>query len=174
MVWCISTRLPWWKGFPDGSVGREPVCSGGDTGDAASIPGSGRPPGGGNGNPFRYSCLGNPMHRGVWQATGLQWVGDYWATKRARTLVDCIKQKLEISRLLQTLLRTENQKLETLLNRFDEFSTCSVPKPNQKGDLQAKLTHEDGCSIHLSTHHKPNWAFSSELIFIVAVLVRLK
>ena len=32
------------------------------------IPGLGRSPGGGNGNPFQYSCLGNPMDRGAWQA----------------------------------------------------------------------------------------------------------
>ena len=38
-------------------------------GDAGLIPGSGRPPGGGNGNPLQYSCLGNPMDRGTWQAT---------------------------------------------------------------------------------------------------------
>ena len=34
-----------------------------------SIPGSGRSPGGGNGNPLQFSCLGNPINRGVWQAT---------------------------------------------------------------------------------------------------------
>ena len=34
-----------------------------------SIPGSGRSPGGGNGNPLQYSCLGNPMGRGAWRAT---------------------------------------------------------------------------------------------------------
>ena len=34
-----------------------------------SIPGSWRSPGGGNGNPFQYSCLENPMHRGAWWAT---------------------------------------------------------------------------------------------------------
>ena len=38
-------------------------------GDAGSIPGSGRSPGEGNGNPLQYSRLGNPMDRGVWQAT---------------------------------------------------------------------------------------------------------
>ena len=41
----------------------------GDTRDAGSIPGSGRSPGGGRGNPFWYSCLENPMDRGAWQAT---------------------------------------------------------------------------------------------------------
>ena len=40
-----------------------------DTRDAASIPGLGRSPGEGNGNPLQYSCLGNPMDRGAWQAT---------------------------------------------------------------------------------------------------------
>ena len=38
-------------------------------GDAGLIPGSGRSPGGGNGNPLQYSCLGNLMDRGAWRAT---------------------------------------------------------------------------------------------------------
>ena len=37
--------------------------------DPGSIPESGRSPGGGNGNPLQYSCLGNPMDRGAWWAT---------------------------------------------------------------------------------------------------------
>ena len=37
--------------------------------DVGSIPGWGRSPGGGNDNPLQYSCLGNPMDRGAWQAT---------------------------------------------------------------------------------------------------------
>ena len=40
-----------------------------ETGDARSIPGLGRSPGGRHGNPFRYSCLENPMDRGAWWAT---------------------------------------------------------------------------------------------------------
>ena len=40
-----------------------------DVRDAGSIPGSGRSPGGGHGNPLQYSCLKNPMGRGAWQAT---------------------------------------------------------------------------------------------------------
>ena len=42
-------------GLPDGSVGKESACNAGETGDAGLIPGSGRPPGGGNGNPLQYS-----------------------------------------------------------------------------------------------------------------------
>ena len=47
-------------GFPGGSDGKGSACSAGDPG---SIPGSGRPPGEGNGNPLQYSCLKNPMDR---------------------------------------------------------------------------------------------------------------
>ena len=53
-------------GFPDDTVVKNPPAIAGDTG---SIPGSGRSPGEGNGNPSQYSCLGNPMDRGVWWAT---------------------------------------------------------------------------------------------------------
>ena len=38
-------------------------------GDLGSIPGSGKSPGEGNGNPLHYSCMGNPVDRGAWQAT---------------------------------------------------------------------------------------------------------
>ena len=45
------------------------VANAGDIKDAGSIPGSGRSPRGGHGNPLQYSCLENPMDRGTWQAT---------------------------------------------------------------------------------------------------------
>ena len=41
----------------------------GDVRDVGSIPGSGRSPGGGHGNPLQYSCMENPMDRGAWWAT---------------------------------------------------------------------------------------------------------
>ena len=47
---------------------KNPPANAGDSGDAGSIPWLGRSPGGGN--TFQYSCLGNPMDRGVWWATG--------------------------------------------------------------------------------------------------------
>ena len=52
-------------GFPDSSVGKEYVCNAGDPG---SVPGLGRSPGEGNGNPLQYSCLENPMDGGAWWA----------------------------------------------------------------------------------------------------------
>ena len=48
---------------------KESACNAGDTGDTGSIPGLGRSPVGGHGNPLQYSCLENPMDRGVWWAT---------------------------------------------------------------------------------------------------------
>ena len=52
-------------GFPGDSVVKNPSANAGNLG---SISGSGRSPGGGNGNPLQYSCLGNPMDRGAWWA----------------------------------------------------------------------------------------------------------
>jgi len=59
----IYIGLLWWLSC------KESACNAEDTGDMSSILGSGRSPGGGNGNPFQYSCLENPMDRGAWQAT---------------------------------------------------------------------------------------------------------
>ena len=66
-------------GLP-GSVGKEIACNAGDLG---SIPGSGRSSGEGNGNPYQYSCLGNPTDRGAWWAAvhGVARVGHHLATK---------------------------------------------------------------------------------------------
>jgi len=60
--------------FPGGSEGKESACNAGDTG---LIPGLGRSPGEGNGNPLQYSCVENSMYRGVWwlQSMGSQRVG---------------------------------------------------------------------------------------------------
>ena len=52
-------------GFPGGSVVKNPPANAGDLG---LISGSGRSPGGRNGNPLQYFCLENPMDRGAWQA----------------------------------------------------------------------------------------------------------
>ena len=56
-------------GFPGGSVVKNPPDNAGDVRDMGSIPGLGRSPRGENGNPLQYSCLENPMDRGVWSAT---------------------------------------------------------------------------------------------------------
>ena len=50
-------------------VVKNPPANAGGGRDAGSIPGSGRSPGGGNGNPLQYSCLENPIDGGAWWAT---------------------------------------------------------------------------------------------------------
>ena len=57
------------QGFPGGPVVRNLPANTGYTRDVGSIPGLGRSPGGGQGNPLQYSCLENPMDRGAWQVT---------------------------------------------------------------------------------------------------------
>ena len=68
----IKFQVDYWKTnvagelmayFPGGSEGKASACNAGDPG---SIPGLGRSPGEGNGNPLQYSCLENPMDRGAW------------------------------------------------------------------------------------------------------------
>ena len=58
-----------WRGFPGGSVVKNPPADAGDVRDSGWIPGSGRSSGGGNGNPLQYSCLENSLARGAWWAT---------------------------------------------------------------------------------------------------------
>ena len=57
------------KGFPGGSVGKEPAYFTADTGDMGSVPELGRSPPERQCNPLQYSCLENPMDRGAWRAT---------------------------------------------------------------------------------------------------------
>ena len=75
-AWNYNKKAPprWPEGFPGGSEVKASACNAGDLG---SIPGSGRSPGEGNGNPLQYSCLENPMGEepcGL-QSTGSQRVG---------------------------------------------------------------------------------------------------
>ena len=55
----VGVGLPCWLSA------KESACN---AGDSVSVPGSGRSPGEGNGNPFQYPCLEKPMERGTWQA----------------------------------------------------------------------------------------------------------
>ena len=81
----LGSHMGWEKNnnnntcFPRGLDSKESVCN---AGDAGSIPGSGRSPGEENGKPLQYSCLGNLMYRGAWQATGHE------VTKSQTQLID--------------------------------------------------------------------------------------
>ena len=67
--------LMWYLGFLCSSVGKEFACSAGGLG---AIPGLGRSPGEGNGNPLQYLCLENLMDRGAWW-TAVHGVTKSWA-----------------------------------------------------------------------------------------------
>ena len=68
------------------AVGKNLPAKAGEARDPGSIPGSGRSPGEGNGNPLQYSCLENSMDRGAWQATvhGIAKSRTQLSTMRAR------------------------------------------------------------------------------------------
>ena len=66
LISCIQDKLVKYLGFPGGAEVKASSCNAGDLG---SIPGWGRSPGEGNGNPLQYSCLENPMDGGAWWAT---------------------------------------------------------------------------------------------------------
>ena len=63
-------------------VVKTPPASAGEVRDVGSIPGLGRSPGGGNGNPLHYFCLRNPLDRGPWQAIV------HWVAKSGTVLSD--------------------------------------------------------------------------------------
>ena len=60
----VSTHVSAWRGFPGGAKNLPA-----NAGDVDLIPGLGRSPGGGNGNPLQYSCLENSMNRRAWWVT---------------------------------------------------------------------------------------------------------
>ena len=86
--------------FPVGSIGKESAHS---VGDPASIPGSGRSPWGGNGNPLQYSCLENPMDRGAWWATVLG-VGHDWSDLAHVHFVEWKKQNSSFAHVSMILM----------------------------------------------------------------------
>ena len=57
--------------YPVATVIKNAPANSGDLRDMGSVPGLGRCPGGGHGNPLQYSCLENLIHRGIWWATVL-------------------------------------------------------------------------------------------------------
>ena len=95
-------------GFPGGSGVKASAWNAGDPG---SIPGSGRSPGEGNGNPLQYSCLENPMEGGAWYAT----------------VHGFAKSRTQLSDFTLLLLTFEPLELENWINQKSIFQ-CIVPQ----------------------------------------------
>ena len=80
LIWMNLSAFPTFIGFLGGSMGKEATDN---TRDLSLIPGLGRSPGEGNGNPLQYSCLGESMNREAWQAAvhGVSRDGHNWAVE---------------------------------------------------------------------------------------------
>ena len=85
-------------GFPAGSVIKNPSAN---EGAAGSVPGSGRSPGEGNGNPLQCSYLGNPINRGAWPATVHGITKEQDTTQRLNNKYICIKTFLMLFKTSQ-------------------------------------------------------------------------
>ena len=125
-------------GLLDGSVVKKLPVNAGDIGDMGSIPGSGRSPGGGNGNPFQYSSLENSMGRGAWRAT------IHGVTKSQIGLSDWAGMLLKAS-----LVSSVAKSCPTLWNPRD-YSMPSIPVHHQLPELAQTHVHRVGDAIQPS------------------------
>ena len=105
---------------PSGAVVKNPPAKAGDARGSDSIPGLGKSPGGGNGNPLQYSCLKNPMDRGAWQAivhgVAKSWtqLSDWTHTQRSGKLLPYRKKvAVEVMEVLSTLLQQSFHNIHT-------------------------------------------------------------
>ena len=106
------------KGFPGGASVKHLSANRGDKRDAGLIPGSGRSPEGGYGNPLQYSCPENPMDGGAWQVTAHR-------VRRSQTQL----------KRLSTHTQKKNNKKYQIQMQETEVTTCQQRK--------ASLTAED-------------------------------
>ena len=160
---------------------KNPYASAGNTGNASSIPGSGRSPGKGHGNPLQCSCLKNPMARGAWPATvhggpeepgGLQSMGGQrslagyspWGHK-GRTLLRthtqqqvkaCTKSKNNHERETEIWELRLDQYLSSFLREFSLILMTSLSSVDRKafGILISTINFILMSNYHsISSHH---------------------
>ena len=120
-------------GLPQWLSGKEAACNAGVAGDTGSIPGLGRSPGEGHGNPLQYSFLENPMDRGAW-----------WATVRRVTKS-------------QTRLKQLNMHAHVFI--LGVLMTCShmLSVWSQSLEMTQKSTWEDANAVSVSSRPLTSW-----------------
>ena len=140
---CSSHSFRNLQGLPRWCSGKQSAAN---AGDAGLIPESGRSPGVGNGNPFQYSCLGNPMDRGAWWAM-VQWVTieldmTYWlnnnnSNKGLRSFVPGTRGKDQYIHLYYLTAAAAAKSLQSCLTLCDPIDS-SLPGSPVPGILQAR------------------------------------
>ena len=101
-------------------VVKNPAASAGGIRDVGSIPGSGRSPGGGHSNTVQYSCLENPMHRGIWQAMVHSVANSQTWLKQLSTRTCCSKELFTHCRYMVSLRMAPEKCRNTNYYRFME------------------------------------------------------
>ena len=124
------------KGFPGSSDGEDSARS---VGEPSSIPGLGRPPGEGNGNPPQYSCLENPMDRGAW------WASLHRVTKSRTRLSNFTFTFFQLSRNLKVknlnkLVQNRTQMCDLGLQVFANIQYISQRTLCKNSFYQVKVT----------------------------------
>ena len=124
MLFADDIGLPWWFSSKESTW---------NTGDAGSIPGSGRSPGGGHGNPLQCSCLENPMDRGAWWATVYRaaksrtWLSN-WACTACRWHKSHTRKYIDTE--LQLISESGKAAATSLINNFYYASICKQETEN--------------------------------------------
>ena len=114
-----------------------------NVGNMGSIPGSGRSPGEGNGNPFQYSCLGNLMDSGTWQAT-VHGIAESETTEQLSNNNLTSPSHFWLHSILQLVgkqkvkVKSESEVAQSCPTLFDPMD-CSLPGSSLHGILQARV-----------------------------------
>ena len=116
------------------------LINAGDTRDPGSIPGSGRSPGGGNGNPLQYSCLKNPMDRGAWRATVHSVTkSQTWQSSWAHTQHTGPCLSLVSTTLWSLTLTTDQAKLKIIMKTVS--ATGQIPQKKREDRKKRKKSY---------------------------------
>ena len=115
--------------FPGGSVSKESACNAGNPG---SVPGLGRSPGEGNGNPLQYSCLENPMDRGAcWlQSSSVQFISVTQSCPTVGNPMNRGMPGLSVHHQLLEFTQTHVHRVSDNIQPSHPLSSPSPPAPN--------------------------------------------